>query len=206
MMNTKPRSNLWTAANLCTILRVLFLPLVVRSYLLERFVLSFFLIALIGLSDMLDGWIARRTNTASRLGAIMDVAADCVVIFVIQGFLLVKSDWPMYLLVLSLLSIVSFVFCVLLKGSVSKNLFGRYIGAVLLAAFMVFSLCNALHPDTWQQVGRILGIVIAAYIIMSILENLNSLQMNMPKRRSTARPPDLGSTSVRRQGNVKAVR
>ena len=31
---------------------------------------------LAGVSDMADGWIARRTNTASRLGATLDTLAD----------------------------------------------------------------------------------------------------------------------------------
>ena len=30
-----------------------------------------------GASDVLDGWIARRTNSASDLGAKLDTAADC---------------------------------------------------------------------------------------------------------------------------------
>ena len=50
---------------------------------MERFVLSFFLIAPIGLSDILDGWIARKMNSETRLGVILDVAADCVIVFVI---------------------------------------------------------------------------------------------------------------------------
>ena len=36
----------------------------------------FFVYALTGLTDVLDGWIARRTGTASDFGARLDSAAD----------------------------------------------------------------------------------------------------------------------------------
>ena len=103
----------------------------------------------------------------------------------------------------------SFVFCVFRRGSVSRNKFGRYIGAVLLGTFMIATLCNAFHPDLWHQVGVILGLIIAANIIISIFENLNrmySIQMIIQKQRSTAGHPDLDSTLIRSQSNVKAVR
>ncbi|MBO6080806.1 MAG: CDP-alcohol phosphatidyltransferase family protein, partial [Bacteroidales bacterium] len=35
-----------------------------------------------GVSDMVDGWIARRTHTASELGAKLDTIADIVFVIV----------------------------------------------------------------------------------------------------------------------------
>ena len=137
--------------------------------------MSFFLIAPIGLSDILDGWIARKMNSETRLGVILDVAADCVIVFVIQGFLLAADDWPLYLLVISVASIISFAICVLHRGNVQKNVFSRYIGAVLLAAFLVVSFCNAIDPYLWMLVRKILDLLLVVYILVSIIENLKIL-------------------------------
>ena len=61
-------------ANLITCIRILcaaalaFLPALSRSFY------AVYLVA--GVSDMLDGFVARRTNTASSLGARLDTLAD----------------------------------------------------------------------------------------------------------------------------------
>src|SRR5918997_1027089 len=49
------------------------------------------LVGAAGLSDVLDGWIARRLNAATRWGALLDPAADRVFV-VAAAFSLVASD------------------------------------------------------------------------------------------------------------------
>ena len=182
LMKTKTRSNLCTAANLCTAMRVALLPLVIPLYLSERFVLSFLVISLIGLSDICDGRIARRTNTASVLGAIMDVTADCLTVFVIQGFLLATGDWPLYLLILSLLSIALFALHVGIKGQLAKTHLGRYTGAVLVTAFLVIAMCKAIHPSLWIAVIPFLSRLLGAFLLVAMVENLRGLFMAMEKK------------------------
>ncbi len=65
-----------TSANYFTLLRVLMIPLLVLLLLYDfpRWALAVFLLA--GLSDSLDGYIARRFNQMSQLGAILDPLAD----------------------------------------------------------------------------------------------------------------------------------
>ncbi|MBT7754554.1 MAG: CDP-alcohol phosphatidyltransferase family protein, partial [Gammaproteobacteria bacterium] len=60
---------------ICIVRIVLIIPIV---YLLwnEDYLLSLFLIAVAGLSDYLDGFLAKRNNWRSELGAILDPTAD----------------------------------------------------------------------------------------------------------------------------------
>lgn len=167
-----PHTRLWTAANLCTGTRVAILPALVSFYLSECYLISFFLLLLIGFSDILDGWIARRTNTASACGAVFDVVADCAVVFTAQGFLLAADDWPAYMLVLSLLSIASFSLRVGIKRRFTKTFLGRYTGAVLLATFSAVALCKVIHPSLWRVVNPILVPPVGAFLILSAIENL----------------------------------
>ena len=56
---------------------------------------SFFLLyALTGLTDVLDGWIARKTKTASDFGATLDSIADLLFYAVIL-FLMISLLWRM---------------------------------------------------------------------------------------------------------------
>ena len=52
-----------------------------------------------GVSDMIDGWVARRTHTASELGAKLDTIADIVFVIVCLAKLLPVLDIPVWLYV-----------------------------------------------------------------------------------------------------------
>ncbi|HUG14723.1 MAG TPA: CDP-alcohol phosphatidyltransferase family protein [Thermomicrobiales bacterium] len=69
-------------ANLITVVRVLLLfgaigLIYTKSYWVV--VITGLLIAVIFAGDGLDGWVARRRNASSRLGAVLDIAGDRVV-------------------------------------------------------------------------------------------------------------------------------
>ena len=53
-----------------------------------------------GISDMVDGWVARRTHTASELGAKLDTIADIVFVIVCLVILLPVLNIPVWLWVL----------------------------------------------------------------------------------------------------------
>jgi len=52
-----------------------------------------------GLSDMIDGWVARKTNTVSDFGAKLDTVADFVFVVVCLVKLLPVMDVPVWLYV-----------------------------------------------------------------------------------------------------------
>ena len=52
-----------------------------------------------GLSDMMDGWVARRTHTASAFGAKLDTIADIVFVIACLVKLLPVLDIPIWLYV-----------------------------------------------------------------------------------------------------------
>lgn len=69
-----------TLANQLTLLRLLLAPAVVVSILYGRFGWALTTLAAAGLTDLLDGVIARRRREHSRLGALLDPLADKVLI------------------------------------------------------------------------------------------------------------------------------
>ena len=79
-------------ANALTICRIV---LCVALLITEAFSPTFFLIyALAGLTDMLDGYVARRANSESGLGARLDSIADLVLVVVCLVKLLPAIDVP----------------------------------------------------------------------------------------------------------------
>ncbi len=74
-----------TAANILTSIRLLMVPIFIAASLARRFDVAFFLFVGAALTDAVDGWIARRFNQRSRLGALLDPAADKTMM--VSGFI-----------------------------------------------------------------------------------------------------------------------
>jgi len=79
-MKNKTEPSIINLANIITISRILF-SLVLLFY--PPFSAAFYSLYIIaGISDMIDGWIARKTNTVSEFGAKLDTFADLVFVIV----------------------------------------------------------------------------------------------------------------------------
>lgn len=69
---------MWTAPNLLSALRFLAAPILAYSAWRGRPGLFLAVLCLAFVSDMADGWLARRLGQTSELGARLDTAADAV--------------------------------------------------------------------------------------------------------------------------------
>ena len=90
-----------TIPNLITIARLLGVPLIVWLMIADRFVEATILFIVAAISDAADGFIAKRFNATSELGAYLDPIADkalLVSVFVTLGF---KGVLPAWLIILA---------------------------------------------------------------------------------------------------------
>ena len=71
-------NQLLTVPNLMTLTRILLAPVMVWILLERWFLVGFFVVLGIGLSDAFDGWIARKLDQQTDLGAALDPVADKV--------------------------------------------------------------------------------------------------------------------------------
>lgn len=74
------REDNWTLPNLLTISRILLTPGFVMAYANRRFDLAWALFAVAGLTDALDGLLARLLKQRTRLGSMLDPLADKVLL------------------------------------------------------------------------------------------------------------------------------
>lgn len=91
-----------TLPNLISTGRILLVPAVVWLMAERRFDLAFYGFAIAGVSDGIDGFIARHWNLRSRLGAFLDPLADKLLLvstFVTLGLLGLLPDWLAILVV-----------------------------------------------------------------------------------------------------------
>jgi len=88
--------------NLITIFRIFMVPLIVWLIISGQFLPAFLIFVLAGLSDAVDGFIAKKFNQATELGAYLDPIADkllLVSIYVALGFQAILPAWLVILVV-----------------------------------------------------------------------------------------------------------
>ncbi len=109
-----------TVANMITILRFILVPAVVYWMLNGQWQMAFagFLVA--GISDGVDGFVARHFDQRSELGAYLDPMADkllLVSVFVVLGLV---GEMPLWLVVLAV-SRDALIVCAVLLSTVMRN-------------------------------------------------------------------------------------
>ncbi|KJS15456.1 MAG: CDP-alcohol phosphatidyltransferase [Hoeflea sp. BRH_c9] len=107
-----------TLPNYITIARFIMVPLIVLAMINGDMLAAFVMFMLAGVSDGVDGFIARQFNQKSELGAWLDPVADkflLVSVFVVLGWLEVLPVWLVIL-------------------AVSRD--GLIVGAVVLSSLM----------------------------------------------------------------------
>ncbi len=92
-----------TLPNVITISRLALLPVAIYLAVGRRqYIAATVLIAFIGSTDFLDGYLARRLNQVSELGKIIDPSADRIVILSIGVTAFIEGWIPWYLAVIVL--------------------------------------------------------------------------------------------------------
>jgi len=161
-----------------TIMRFVLVPAVVLAMLQAHWGWAFagFLVA--GISDGVDGFIARRYNQHSELGAYLDPMADKVLlvsVFVVMGFI---GELPLWLVV-TMVSRDALIICAVLLSTVMahpvemKPLFVSKANTavqIVLAAVVLGELAFDLHLDPLRPALILLSGVLtvasaAAYLV-----------------------------------------
>ena len=112
-------SALLTLPNVITFARLCAVPAAVWLVLQDRMDAAFWVFVAAGVSDAVDGWLARVSNSRSRLGAILDPVADkalLVSIYVTLAAVGVLPDWLAILVVFRDLLIVGGVLVLYVLG------------------------------------------------------------------------------------------
>lgn len=134
--------------NILSVIRILLIPLAVWGMIKEEYLFSFTLMVIAGITDALDGFLARKLNQLTPIGRALDPLADKVLfisIFVTMGFVLdlfpVWFSWT--ILARDFLILVGFIFLVLMnKNRTITPTFTGKSHTVLLFIFLCIVLLS----------------------------------------------------------------
>ncbi len=109
-----------TIPNLITIARLLIVPVVIVAILQGRWSVAFVLFVVAGVSDAIDGFIARRFDMRSEFGAYIDPLADKALLVSIFVTLAVVGVLPAWLAVVVVFRDAMIVAAVMLSWVMSR--------------------------------------------------------------------------------------
>ncbi|OLS02445.1 CDP-diacylglycerol--glycerol-3-phosphate 3-phosphatidyltransferase [Tissierella creatinophila] len=168
--------------NLLTILRIFLVPiylLIFFSDLENRFFLAGLVFILAGISDVLDGSIARKYNLITKLGIVLDPIADKMMIFAVLISYTIEKIIPSWILIAigvkEIVMILGGGILYLYKGKqvVPSNIYGKTATVSFYAATLsiVFKISTKL--------SEVLFIIT---VILNILAFINYLKIYISKR------------------------
>lgn len=143
-----PPAVLFTLPNLITLARLCAVPATIWLILQHRLDIAFLLFVGAGISDGIDGWLARVRNARSALGALLDPVADkalLVSVYVTLAAIGVLPDWLAILVVFRDMVIVGGVLVLWVLGQppAIKPLLISKLNTVLQIALAALALLLA---------------------------------------------------------------
>ena len=168
------RAALTTGPNLITLSRLALLAAALLGFFLGAVGLAIALGALAGITDYLDGWLARRTGQVTRLGEILDQFCDVVLELTLLVVAVSLAVLPLWVIVLHVLREIWVASIRRSSIELGTNIPSRPSGK-LKAAFVGWSCLPLLVgaaglAGAWSgalvtlgQVGVAIGLVLTAF-------------------------------------------
>lgn len=174
--STPRRNPLSTAPNLLTIIRLCLAPFLVSCILENRFKIAFILFVIAGVTDGLDGFLARVLKQGTTLGQYLDPIADKLLLSTLFVVLTYKSLIPTTVTVLvfgrdfAILIVAAVMYAVVGRRDFGPSIFGKANTLAEITAVAVV-LLHQLVTAEWVAVLRL--VALDATIGLTILSGLH---------------------------------
>ena len=161
------RDNAFTVPNLISILRLAAVPVFVWLLIGEnRPLAAAALLGVLGATDWVDGWIARRFNQVSELGKVLDPTADRIMFLVAVFTMIIDESVAVWFGILTLVREGVVAIAALILGALgARALKVTWVGKTssfgLMFAFPLFLLSTAVdggQSTTYEVIAYVIGV------------------------------------------------
>jgi cardiolipin synthase (CMP-forming) len=194
-------TQLFTAPNQLTLLRMLFVPFIVINLVQEHYGWALTLFVLAGLSDGLDGLLARKLHQQTLLGQYLDPIADKLLLstmFLVLS-ILHMIPWKYTVLVfsrdISILAVSAVLYMIAGLRDFRPSIFGKANTFAQVAAIF-FVLLLAVNQDPSIAIAR--KFFLRATFAFTILSGVHYVFLVQHRLRDHSHPAPANTTPVRR--------
>lgn len=168
------KKDLWTIPNILCYIRFLLIPAFVILYIKAttpgEYLRAAIIVFISGMTDFLDGFIARKYHMITDLGKLIDPIADKLTQASLIFVLIVKIKW-MYLLLIMFLVLQLFLVIaglIMLKKGTKLN-GSKWFGKISTTVFYAVMLILVAMPTLKYQTTNALMLVCGAFLFLSLL-------------------------------------
>ncbi len=146
MLRIFKKEEIMTIPNLLTVFRILLLPLIVWLYnFKENYTAAILILLVSGLTDIVDGFVARKFNMVSDLGKILDPFADKL------------TQWTLFICLAMRYKIIMFIVCLFFLKEITLAFMG----------YIVIKRKDLVNSAKWY--GKLNTVIIYATIVILIV-------------------------------------
>jgi len=187
---------IWTIPNLLSVVRLLLIPVfLLLLFGREDRASAAFLLAFLGATDWVDGYVARRFNQTSRVGKILDPTADRLLLLTAVAAIIVDGAMPAAVAVLVLaregaVAIAALVLAALGARRIDVTWFGKAGTFGLMFAIPFFLASESTLG--WRDTAEVLAWIC---VIPGLVFGYIAAVQYIPLGRQALRDGRVGSTA-----------
>lgn len=170
--------------NILSGLRILMVGVFVHLFFQERFLGALGIYVLAILTDLVDGYLARRNNWISDLGKVLDPLADKLMLIAALVCFLVKGWIPLWLVVIvvakELIMIIGGAFLYKKDIVVYADWYGKAATGFFNAG-VIATMCKGF----WQWIGILHIILLSIAMILAIIALVHYARKNVFNRQKS---------------------
>ena len=130
--------------NILTIIRFIFVPFIIVALALNNYILALVLFTLSSISDILDGYIARKYNAISDFGKLMDPLADKLTQISVLASLVFQKIIPFWILVVVLLKELLMIIGASFLYGKDVVVYSKWFGKLATVLFYLAIVCSLM--------------------------------------------------------------
>ena len=166
----KTKTQIWTIPNILSFFRIALIPAIVISYIKQLVILCVTLIIVSGVTDLLDGFIARRFQMVTVLGKALDPVADKLTIGSILFMIATKK--PALILLLSIFALKEIIMGI--EGLIIIKITGttysaKWYGKVTTLLLYLSSLLIIIWENMPQALVHITLALCFGFVVFSLV-------------------------------------
>jgi cardiolipin synthase (CMP-forming) len=175
-VTNRPLNRIRSAPNLLTLARICLAPFLVAAILEDHYALSFILFVAAGITDALDGLLARWLKQHSVLGLYLDPVADKLLLSTLFLVLLYKGQIPITVAVLvfgrdlGILLVAAILYAAVGRREFKPSVFGKAntLAQIAAVAAVLLHLLTGAH---WVAILRV--VLLDATVVLTVISGLH---------------------------------
>ena len=165
------KQEVFTLPNILSLFRLFLIPLIVWVYTVKQgYILTLILVAASALTDVVDGWIARKFNMVSDIGKVLDPVADKLTQFALIVCFATVYEKMLYVaatLLMREMMMLLFGFVAVTKRHAMFN--SRWFGKLATVTVYLSVMAVLIYPSMPMKAVNVIMLLAESAIVLSMV-------------------------------------